>query len=228
MQAISCDAIYTTDKFSANIMKRKLLILTFSIFFTAIVFGQNQSLTTNSVIRSKFQIHDIIVKPKTDLELNSFNKIGNDTLNLVVCSKFVYYPFGNIENKKALKVSPLKIFEIKDKKDNQGNILQLLTFKSSELILFFASNTEGPISSYVIKGKIVNNEIVLKNNIKTGMSKKEFFNLFFDDFPSELEEQFNEIGLIACVDGTNQYYSFRNEKLIMIRFECPSCVLKIN
>ena len=208
-------------------MKRELFILTFSILFTTIIFGQNQSKSNNSIVGPVFQIQGIIVKPKIDLELNSFDKISNDTLNLVVCSNFVYYPFGKIENKKAIKGSPLKIFEIKDKKDSQGNVLQILNFESSELILFFASNEEGPISSYVIKGKIVNSEIVLKNNIKIGMSKTEFINLFFDDFPSKLEEQFNEIGLIACVDGTNQFYSFKNEKLNLIRFECPSCVLEI-
>jgi hypothetical protein len=191
------------------------------------MFGQDRTKPDYSKISHTFQIHDIVVKPRTDLELNSFDKISNDTLHLVVCTEFVYYPFGKIEKKSALKESSLKIFEINDKKDKQGNILQVLQFNSSELVLFFDSNSEGPISSYVIKGKIVNSEIVLENNIKIGMSKKEFFNLFFDDFPSKLEEKFNKIGLIACVDGTNHYYSFKNDKLILIRFECPSCVLEV-
>jgi hypothetical protein len=214
-------------KMTADKMKRELIVLVFSILFSTIMFGQNRTTPDNSKLSHTFQIQNIVVKPKIDLELHSFDKISNDTLNLVVCSKFVYYPFGKIENKSALKESSLKIFEINDKTDKQGNVLQVLHFNSSEVILFFDGSSEGPISSYVIKGKIVNDEIVLENNIKIGMSKKEFFNLFFYDFPSKLEETFNEIGLIACVDGTNHYYSFKNDKLILIRFECPSCLLEI-
>ena len=70
--------------------------------------------------------------------------------------------------------------------------------------------------------------MIFSNNIRIGMSKKEFYNLLFDSYPQILEERFNEIGLVACVDGTNHYYSFKNDELIDIRFECPDCTWQID
>lgn len=204
-------------------MNRLLIILIFSTCFIFITNGQDLSLKKNPKVNKELKIQEIIVEPKPDFGFTSFRKISNDTIDFVVCTRFVYYPFGEIENEIELRKSLLNLFEINDKKDKGGYACQVLKFKSSKLLLFFSNNSEGPISSYILKGEIYDDEVVLIKDIRIGMSKKEFFNLFFDSFPQILEERFNEIGFVACVDGTNHYYSFKNNKLKSIRFECPDC-----
>jgi hypothetical protein len=66
------------------------------------------------------------------------------------------------------------------------------------------------------------------NDVRIGMTKEDFFNVFFDNFPKALAAGFNEIGLIACVDGTNHHYTFKNNKLYAIRFDCPGCTWGID
>lgn len=197
-------------------------ILFMLVLICQLTLGQKHAFSDES-----FEIEGFEIFPESDFEFNSLEKVNNDTLNLVICSSFVFYPFGGIESKNDLKSSLLNRFTCEEKIIPEGYYVEILKFKSSKLVLFFDSDIEGARSSYIIQGEIFDNEIILDKNIRIGMSKKDFFSTFFKAFPQNLEQRFNFIGLIACVDGTNHNYTFENDILTEIKFECPDCTWKI-
>ena len=109
------------------------------------ITGQELSGQTSKPFDNSFEIENYVVICKPDLEFNSIRSIHKDTLNLVVCSKFVYFPFGRIETKSELENSLLNQFMVEDIRDKEGSICQILKFKSSRLIVFFDNNSEESI-----------------------------------------------------------------------------------
>ena len=194
------------------------------------ILAQSQETSINVIHDTSdiLLIDSVFVTTKPDFGFSLIRKISKDSLELVICSKFVYFPFGKIENDTDLKESQLTNFKASKERDSDGHEVRILKFHSSKLILFLDDHSERTVSSYIVKGEIVDPEIKFINDIRIGMTKEKFFELFFDTFPVMLAERFNEIGLIACVDGTNHYYSFKNNRLYSVRFECPVCTWKID
>ena len=211
-----------------NRMIRKIIVIFISLSMTFLAQSQETSINVIHDTSDILLIDSVFVSAKPDFEFNSIRKISKDTLELVICSKFVYFPFGKIENETDLKKSQLTTFKASKKRNSNGHEVRILKFQSSKLILFLDDDSERTVSSYIVKGEIVDPEIKFINDIRIGMTKEKFFELFFDTFPVMLAERCNEIGLIACVDGTNHYYSFKNNKLYSVRFECPVCTWKID
>ena len=176
-----------------------------------------QEIETSDAI--KIQNHCIV--PKESFKYNSMGNYSNDTLILVTCANFVYFPFGKLKNKSDLKDSRLNNFKIIDRFDEMPNgkfEFQILTLNTSKLILFFSNATEGPISSYIFKGEINDSEVNFINGVKIGMSKEDFLNIFFDVFPNELMEKYKYIVFESCVQDIIHTYSFENNKLKSINF----------
>jgi hypothetical protein len=209
-------------------MNRFLLIILLLILFIECKNSTKQVTINEPAIDTtrSFKINSIWVTPKHTLEFNALIKAAKDTLELSICSEFVYSPFGIIKNKNELKNSNLKNFEIKDRIDTLVDgisEIQILNLKSSKIILFFDDDPEAVKSSYIVKGEIFDKDVTINDSISIGMAKKNFINTFFDSFPNQLLDKFNVIVLETCVTGTNHVYDFKNDILTSVRFDCIEC-----
>ena len=172
-------------------------------------------------ITNAFKIGEYWVKPKPTFELNSLREKSGDTLLLVTCSDFVYFPFGEINTKSDLQSSKLKNFKILDKNETITNDVvefQILTYNSSKLILFFADDTEASKHSYIFKGEISDENVRLNDGIMIGMTKEDFFSSFFHDFPKELINKYKFVVFESCVQDIKHTYTFNGDKLQSINF----------
>ena len=90
------------------------------------------------------------MKPKKDFEFNDSARISGDTLYLVTCADFVYYPFGEIKDKSKLKQSLLNGFKVDEKavRTDDGNelVYQILRKENNKLLLFW--NEESNSDAY--------------------------------------------------------------------------------
>jgi hypothetical protein len=216
-----------------TLMTRLFLILYFLVLLSGCVNSTTQGLkiVVSSDTTKSFRISDFWFTPKSSFEFNSVGNAKNDTLDLVTCSDYVYFPFGKIKNKTELKTSILKDFNIVNKTDSLDSgifELQILKINSSKLILFFDNDPEATISSYIIKGEINDKNVRFVNKVAIGMSKKDFINEFFDLFPNELIDKYNVIILESCVSGLNHVYTFKDKKLTSIRFDCVECSWRLD
>jgi len=166
------------------------------------------------------QIGSNILVAKISFEFNSLINATGDTLKLATCAEFAYSPFGLLKNKKDVQKSDLKNFKVSNKiqkLDGQNFEFQILTLKSSRLILFFDKDQETK-GSYVFKGEIRDSQVNFTNGIKIGMTKEEFLLKFFDIFPASLVKRYNVIVFESCVNAITHVYSFENNKLISVKF----------
>jgi len=178
-----------------------------------------------------FKVDTFWVTPKKLLKFNSLINESTDTLDVVICADYVYSPFGVIKDKSKLPNSLLKNFSVINKLDTTANVateVQKLYLGSSKLILFFDNDPEASRHSYIIKGEIYDSEVNFIDKIKIGMSKLDFFNTFFDDFPAELQKKYNIIAFESCVDDIRHIYSFKENKLNSVKFNCVECAWKID
>jgi len=187
---------------------------------------KTQRIDTTKSIR----IGQLWITPKSTFELES-GKENSDTLLLLTCAGFVYSPFGEIKDKKSLLTSKLKNFNIIDRITKQidgESEIQILTLKSSRLILFFDNDPEAITHSYIFKGEIFDKEVNFTNGIKIGMTKERFIKTFFEYFPEELFVKYNCIAFQSCVDDVRHTYTFENGKLKSLRFNQYDTYWKIN
>jgi hypothetical protein len=155
------------------------------------------------------------VVPKESFQMHSIEKNSNDSLVIISCGEFVYHPFGIMTKATQLSSSVLKIFKVHshyEKRDNWKFLLYKLKYKSSQLFLLFDDNPEASISSYVMKGNIVDSSVIFSNNVRIGMSKAAFLSEFFQSYSDEFTK-FNTIIFETCVYGTRQTFSFVNDRL---------------
>lgn len=211
---------------------RIILVWYFMFLFVGCQNSTHQELSNvvpDDTIRS-FRIGDLWLTPKTSFDLNAVGRSDGDTLDLVTCSDYVYFPFGKISNKIDLKNSLLKDFNTVERIDSLDNGIfefQVLKFNSSRLILFFDADPE-VISSYILKGEVNDKNVQFVNNITIGMRKEEFVKEFFESFPQELIHQYKVIILESCVSGLNHVYTFKDNKLYSIKFNCIECCLNLD
>jgi hypothetical protein len=197
-----------------------VLFLIFSIRVSACSdFKWQQKRDTTKAIK----ISEYLIYTKSDFKFSTLIKDSNDTLDIVSCSDFVFYPFGLITDKNDLKSSILKSFYIIDTIEQSDTEVQILKYNTSKILFYFDHDPEASTSSYIWKGQVYDKEIKFSNNMSIGISKSDFFNLFFDTFPSELMSRFDVIIIETCVTGIHQVYNFKNDKLISVRFDCIGC-----
>ncbi|PSR56895.1 hypothetical protein AHMF7605_27055 [Adhaeribacter arboris] len=164
-------------------------------------------------------------KPKESFEFNTLGESKGDTITFVTCSDYVFSPFGEVNNKTQLRTSLLKNFSMVDRidtLDNEAFEFQILTLKNSRLILFFDDSSEGSRGSYIHKGEIMDTEVNLSDNVKIGMSKKDFIMTFFDNFPDEALSTYNHFVFESCVTDIWHTYTFTGDKLQSIKFTTDS------
>jgi hypothetical protein len=184
----------------------------------------NNSQTVDSSIDTliSVKLQNNWITPKTSFDFNSFIDFKGDTLGIATCAEYVYSPFGLINNKTELKSSKLSGFACIDKVEKMENgefEFQKLSLGSNRIILFFDNDTEASKSSYIFKGEVFDNNVVLDNDVKIGMSKKEFIDKFFDYFPEKLTNRYQIIVFESCVQDIRHTYKFSNDRLESIKFD---------
>ena len=208
--------------------------LIFKCVVLVFLFGCNYSndkgfKTNNSSRLIKFDNQSI--QTNSSFDVSSISK-ANDTLTIITCSKYMYYPFGTIDNAKQIKASLLKDFIWIDKKyPKQKNVsydYQLLKYKSSKLALYFDTFPKIEITSYVTIGIVLDNDVEFINHLSIGMTKKDFLKLFFDSFPDGLFKRYNVIIFRSCKIYIWQTYNFKNDILNSVKFESAENVCDLN
>jgi hypothetical protein len=192
---------------------------------------QNQSSSKPADQKNSFQVNNIWVTAKPELEFNSIDRAAKDTLSIAICGEFVYSPFGIIEDSMKIQKSLLKSFNMINKIDTSNGekiFVQSLRFKSSKLLLFFDKNPEAEKGSYIIKGEIYDPEVQFDYGVRIGMSKSDFYKAFFTNFPDVLQKQLDVFCLESCIMGLQHIYTFKNNKLSSVRFECVECSWKVD
>lgn len=177
-----------------------------------------------------FKIQGITVELKPEFGFNAVDRISKDTLAIAVCGAYAYYPFGKIKDSHKIGQSLLKNFKVNNKidmSDGTKTVVQSLKLKSSKLLLFFNKDPE-TADSYIIKGEIYDPEVQFIDGIRIGMGKADFFKAFFKSFSGKLQQKFNVICMESCVDAIRHIYTFKNDKLMSVKFECVECSWKID
>lgn len=209
-----------------NIVFIYFLIITFSLSPTVCIscLGQNE-MSTDTINIEGFKII-----PLKAFDYNGNLVIKEDTLFLVTCCNFVFYPFGKLTNKHSLKKSIFKNWTIKKYKRESFKNTNLappvweffeyvqVTFGKNRLSFFFDNDPEASTHGYISKGEIWDNKVELLQHIKVGMDINTFCSKFFVNYPPELYKRFRVISFISCISDITQHFTFKNEKLSNIKF----------
>jgi hypothetical protein len=216
-------------------MTRIVYFLTFVLYLTSC--SKHEDKTTkatqidNSVDTSKsFKIDNSWTTPKETFKFNSLEKSFKDTLRLVTCSDYVFYPFGKLVDKSSLSSSLLKNFTVSNYKldtfTNKNTEIPFLeksenldlSFSGNNLKLFLDNDPEASTHGYIKEGKIIDNKVLLLNDIKIGINTEEFYNKFFEQFPKTIYSKYKVVEFISCVEDIKHVYTFKNGKLYLIQF----------
>lgn len=208
--------------------------LTACLFLALCIWGcENDNLkkpqssidTTQSV-----RINGYWATPLKSIDFNTFVETEGDTLQFAICSDYIFHPFGPLKDSSSLKFSPFENYNVLSyKRDTSTNsfiqppillwheYIQLQNNKSN-IHLFFDNDPEASRHGYIRGGYITDVNLVLVNGIKIGISKYDFFKIFFEKFPTELMDQYDVIKIESCVTDIIHVYQFKNESLYSIRF----------
>ncbi|WP_205590815.1 hypothetical protein [Hymenobacter oligotrophus] len=169
------------------------------------------------------------LKPKKSFEFNDSAWVSADTLFLVTCAEFVYYPFGNIKDESMLGKSLLKGFKVNKQvtrlRDGEASTYHSLIKGKDRLLLFFAKD-DSPDSywgSYIIKGELRDSTVALTNKVKVGMSANQFYSTFLTAIDAGLQQKIKFVVLEPCIDNPRHIYELSEGKLESIRFDCLAC-----
>lgn len=221
----------------------RIIVALFSFLQIGLSFGcsspkSNPEDITQKTIAAKpvdtansFKVQGTWITLMPKFEFNSLDRFSNDTLSLAICGNYVYSPFGTIDDSLKIQKSSLSNFEKTNRVDTSTPdrmIVQSLKFKSSKLLLFFDKDPEASTHSYVIKGEIYDPEVRFSDGIRVGMAKTAFFKTFFSNFPETISKQTNVFCLESCIMGIRHIYTFTDDKLTSVRFECVDCTWKVD
>jgi hypothetical protein len=165
---------------------------------------------------SSLQTETLEKSAKKDLQLVELS-IQKDTLNIVSTSSFIFYPLGKfIAIEKIRQSNPQFATVIEHDKNDKKAKLYRLSSKNS-FVKFFKDPNKATLE--IVSGKIINPEIMLKNGIRVGMSKINFFNLFFNKMTEHQVNNIKVVKLISALNGITHVYTFENEKLNRLAFD---------
>jgi amino acid transporter len=188
---------------------------------TTTTINFDQQIDTTKAVK----IESFWATPKQSFDFAAMQDSTGNTLTFVTCAEYVYSPFGQVTNKSEIKTGLLKNFSVTDRVDTMdiGAIeFQILKHNTSRLIFFFDNDPEASKHSFIFKGDINDNDVMLLDGIKIGMSKANFVATFFDTFPDELIAKYNIIAFESCIDDIRHTYTFKDDKLKSINFKTHS------
>ncbi len=211
-------------------MKRFLFMLWLPVFAQGQIITTKQKTYIPTDSTTSFKIDNYWVTPKKSFEFNSLGHSLGDTLQLVTCSKYVYFPFGELTDKSSLAASLLKDFTVthftRDTFTNTNIVPSFFEWSESvdlklmnnELSLFLDNDPEASMHGYVTGGQIVDSSVVFSNRIKIGISTEAFYKTFFDYFPTVLNNKYAVVKLESCVTDVTHIYTFNKGKLASVKF----------
>ncbi len=202
------------------------------ILVNACSSGVNNKSTTDNPVDTtmSFKVDNYWLTPKKSFDFISLGKLSDDTLHLVTCCNYVYFPFGKLTDKSSIKTSLLKDFTITSfNRDTLTNTNLTppffewsesvsLTLADSELNLFLDNDPEASMHGYIRGGKIVDSKVIFSKNIRVGMRIEDFYKKFFDHFPTELYKKYNVVEFESCVADVTHIYTFENGILRSVKF----------
>jgi hypothetical protein len=213
-------------------LTRLLFILILILSLTACSNGTvNKSTANDSVDTTKsFKVDHYWLTPNKAFDFNSLGESSGDTLRLVTCSNYVYFPFGKLTDKSSISTSLLKDFTITSvKRDTFTNTNMTphvfewsesvdIRLDNNKLNLFLDNDPEASMHGYIRGGQIVDSKVIFSYNIKVGMSVEDFYKKFFDYFPIELNEKYNVVEFESCVTDIIHIYTFEKGQLRSVKF----------
>jgi len=155
-------------------------------------------------------------------EITSAVERSPDTLVVVTCAAYVFYPFGQLKSSSELQTSPLRHIHIRRfQKVQKDGVFQyyMLQFHSSHLILFFDDDKEAERSSYIMNGEIADSHVGFAKRVRIGMTKEEFASVFFVSMPTDRLVSYNAVEFESCVEGIRHIYEFEHNRLKRVRFQ---------
>lgn len=153
---------------------------------------------------------------KKQYEVEYF-KSGKDTLELVMGSDIPYYPFGHCRNVNCVKSRLSKfIFHAERDTTNEPVELHRGAFKNSFIKMMYDPEKK---QMQIVSGKINDSEVVLFNNISTGMPEEIFIALFIQNDSFIRGKRPGVIQLTSVVNGISHFYTFDKGALKSIAFE---------
>lgn len=191
-------------------MKKILFVIILNLFFGC-VCGSYKDANKNTIKRTELNQNQPSLK-LFDFDIVEFNIIG-DTLKIVSTSDFLYYPFGVFKNEKEFSNQYLFMSEAVD----CIGLYRLFRFSYKESSAKFWFNEEtGRLE--LVSAKVIDNSVVLNNEVKIGISKSDFIELFTKEIKYEQIKEVKVIELISGVLGCWHYYNFENEVLTSFYF----------
>ncbi len=162
------------------------------------------------------------VAPKESFDMLQIEKDSVSLLHVITCGDYVYYPFGFNEKHAAPVLQALKQFS--DSIVNYpyaDTVLEFhsLRYRSSRLLLFFDDNPEAQVSSYILKGEVLDESLPFTNNVHIGMTIESFLSQFFARFPARWPTNLDTIVFESCVVGIRHIYTFSRHRLVQIEFQ---------
>jgi len=208
---------------------KQIILLLFSLLLLNCTSKQKEGTTTISDSSSRNEVTkfaDIKHKSPTD-NLQNFAKkelelselyIKKDTLEIVSTAGFLYYPFGKFKTLSSLNQT-LTIFkdslEIDTSLDGARDKLYRMTYKNSFLKFYYDDEKK---TYEIVSGNIRDPEVILVNNIKIGITKSDFMNVFFNGVTPEQVHGVKIIKMVSGLDGIFDYY-FDNDILTSIKLD---------
>jgi hypothetical protein len=95
---------------------------------------------------------------KKSFDFNTLNKVGQDTLDIVICGEYAYSPFGIIKGKSAFSSSLLKNFAVTSRTDSMDvgpAEFQILKHGTSKLIFFLITILKAQSTLIFLKVKFM-------------------------------------------------------------------------
>lgn len=146
--------------------------------------------------------------------------LKEDTLVVISLSEFLFYPFGKYADVgNFIKRSHIEWYRSVDRfwyNDTVDmSVYKFWRLDDSYLNFYISIDTE---LMELINGNITDKEVVLKNQCRVGMSKQNFFNLFFI---SPTPNMFNGIKYVKFISGLyylEHVYEFDSDELKRIQF----------
>ena len=157
---------------------------------------------------------------KSDIKASEIS-IKNDTLSIVSTGWYFYYPFGKVHHVDSLKgIFPkFKLLTVLDTdKTDLSDTITVYRFSYKRNFLKFLQEPDTH-KFEIVSGNIVDSTIDLLNGTKVGMSKSAFLDLYFKTNVNKETEKINVVEFITGLEGMWHYYTFRNNRLVSIRFD---------
>ena len=183
-----------------------------------------------SAISNCFANDSLKVVPKKSFDMLQIKTDSVNFLEIITCGNYVYFPFGYNQKREESVLQVLNHFS--DSIVNYpyaDTVLRFhsLKYRSSHLLLFFDNDPEAEVSSYILKGQVLDKSIPLVNGIHIGMTIESFLKKFFNRFPNRWATNLDTIVFDSCVEGIKHIYRFSNHRLVQVRFEPVGIVFKI-